>query len=410
MTTHKGSLFGATLLVAGVTIGGGMLALPVATGAAGFFPSSLLMLFGWAFMTLTALFLIEVNLWMEEGAHIITMASRVLGRWGKATAWLFYLFVAYASLAAYTAGCGELLRAAFIKIGVEKLIGTPITPALASSLFALIFGFIIYLGNIAVGRINALLMGGLVLSYLLLIGGGFSHIEWKYLLRGSWGNSLVAAPLLLTIFSFQSIVPSLTIYLKRDVNKIKCACILGTTIALVVYLIWQALVLGTVLVDGDYGLAKALALGKPATEFLCVALDTPWIGLSVDFFAFFTLVTSFLGIGLGLFDFLVDGLKIKPLGMRKVTLALLVILPPLFIVLNFERVFLLALDVSGGLGDTILNGLLPALMLWVGRYYQGRTSTHPVFGGRPLILLVIAYALFVLAIELMGKFGIAFRL
>nr|NGX46125.1 Tyrosine-specific transport protein [Chlamydiota bacterium] len=80
---NKGTLLGATMLVTGTCIGGGMLALPVATGGAGFFPSSCMMLLGWAFMTLTALFLSEVNMWMEEDAHVITMASRLLGPLGK---------------------------------------------------------------------------------------------------------------------------------------------------------------------------------------------------------------------------------------------------------------------------------------------------------------------------------------
>jgi tyrosine-specific transport protein len=79
----KGTVFGATLLVSGTCIGGGMLALPVITAPAGFFPSLVLMGACWVFMTLTGLLLIEANLWMEEGAHITTMASRLLGRFGK---------------------------------------------------------------------------------------------------------------------------------------------------------------------------------------------------------------------------------------------------------------------------------------------------------------------------------------
>ena len=36
---YKGSVFGGSLLVAGTSIGGGMLALPVLTSLAGFIPS-----------------------------------------------------------------------------------------------------------------------------------------------------------------------------------------------------------------------------------------------------------------------------------------------------------------------------------------------------------------------------------
>ncbi len=378
-----------------------MLALPIATGVAGFFPSLFMIVIGWAFMTTTALFLVEVNLWMEKDAHIITMASRFLGPIGKGIAWILYLFIGYASLVAYTAGGGELFSS-----GVSQIFGYAISTPLATCLFALVFGTIIYLGNVVVGRVNTLFMIGLILSYFLLIATGTSHIKWENLTRGCFGNTLMAVPLLLTIFSFQTIVPSLTIYLKQDAKALRLSIILGTTLALVVYAIWEALVLGAVPLDGEYGLAVALEKGKPVSEFLGVAVGSPWLGAVADFFAFFALVTSFLGIALGLFDFLADGLKIKKERWGGVTLGILVAVPTLFFALTMERVFLRALDTTGGIGDSILNGLFPALMLWMGRYRDKLTSEYRIPGGKPLIIFVILYALFVFTIEVLGKFGV----
>lgn len=389
------------MLVAGTCLGGGMLALPVATGEAGFFPSLFLMLLGWAFMTTTALFLAEVNLWMEEGAHVITMASRLLGPVGKIAAWILYLFIGYASLVAYTAGGGELLGA-----GLNSMLGISIPNHLAIVLFVIIFGIILYLGNVFLGRVNSLLMIGLIASYILMVAGGAPYISWHLLLRNSWGSTLIAVPLLLTIFSFQTIVPSLTLYLKKDARALRMSIILGTTGALIIYIIWQCLVLGTVLLDGEAGLAAALEQGKPATEFLGVAVASSWLGKVADCFAFFALVTSFLGISLGLFDFLADGLKIERTRWGSVVLGLLVAVPTLFFALTMERVFLRALDMSGGIGDSLLNGLLPALMVWVGRYRKHFISEYAPFGGKPLIVFVILYALCVFAVELLGKFGL----
>lgn len=399
--TNKGNVLGATLLVAGTCIGGGMLALPVATGVAGFIPSIVLMLLGWAFMTLTALFLLEVNMWMKEGSHVIAMASRFLGPFGKLIAWVLYLFIGYASLVAYASGGGELLSA-----GIRNFLHIPISDFWSIILFVFVFGTIIYLGNVIVGRVNTILMFGLIAAYILLITTGASHVKWNYLLRSSWGNTLVAVPLLLTIFSFQTIVPSLTIYLKQDAKALRFSIILGTTLALIFYALWEWLVLGTVLIDGDQGLAAALEMGKPATEFLGVSVSNRWLGTIADFFAFFALVTSFLGIALGLFDFLADGLKFKRTPQGNLALGFLVALPTLFFALNMEKVFLRALDTSGGIGDAILNGLFPALMLWVGRYRYQLVSKYRVPGGKPLIIGVICYALFVFVIELLGKFGV----
>lgn len=401
MNQKKGSILGSTMLVAGTCIGGGMLALPVVTGVSGFFPSLCLMVIGWAFMTTTALLLAEANLWMEEGAHVITLASRLLGPIGKAIAWILYLFIGYASLVAYAAGGGELFAS-----GMLRFFDISIPETWAIVLFVLVFGLIIYLGNVIVGRVNTILMLGLIGSYILLISSGISHIKWNYLLRSSWGNTVIAVPMLLTIFSFQTIVPSLTIYLKQDGKALRLSIIIGTTLALIVFALWQWLVLGTVLLDGDQGLAAALASGKPATEFLGVSIGKKWIGAIADFFAFFALVTSFLGIALGLFDFLSDGLQIEEKKWGKVALGLLVAVPTLIFALSMERVFLRALDTSGGIGDAILNGLFPALMVWVGRYRMGMISESRVPGGKLLLIFVMIYALFVFSIEILGKFNV----
>lgn len=405
MKKEKGSILGATFLVAGTCIGGGILVLPVATGAAGFFPSLFLMLLGWLFMTMTALFLAEINLWMEEGAHLITMTSRLLGPLGKAVAWILYLFIGYASLVAYTAGGGALLGS-----GIQHFFSFSLSHAYSTTLFVLLFGLIVYMGNVIVGRINTILVIGLILSYFLLVSSSSSKVVWENLTRSDWGSTLIAVPLLLTIFSFQTIVPSLANYLKRDGRALRISIIAGTGIAFIVYIIWQWLVLGTLVLDGEYGLKKALALGKPATDFLGVTTQNHYIQAFADFFAFFALITSFLGIALGLFDFLSDGLKITRKKLGGVALLLLIVIPTLFFALTMERAFLTALDSSGGIGDSILNGFMPALMLWVGRYRKNYISEFKIAGGKPLLVFIMFWSLFVLVIELLGKFGVILSL
>lgn len=397
---NKGSLLGASLLVAGTCIGGGMLALPVATGVAGFIPSVVMMLLGWAFMTITALYLLEVNLWMPEGSHVITMASRYLGTGGKVVAWILYLFIGYASLVAYTAGGGDLLISGF-----HNLFDITLSKSGAAILFVVVFSLVLYLGNVTVGRVNTVLVIGMVLAYILLVSIGAPEVQWDLLVRHDWGSCVIAIPLLLTIFSFQTIVPSLTYYLKKDGRALRIAIVAGTTLSLIIYIVWEWLVLGTVLLDGDQGLAKALAEGKPATDFLRAATGNPWISYLAEFFAFFALITSFLGIALGLFDFLADGFKIPRNVKGNLLLGLLIAIPTLFFTLTMDKVFLKALDSSGGIGDAILNGIMPALMLWVGRYIYREHSEYRTFGGKPLIIVVILYGLGVFMIEVLGRMG-----
>ncbi len=111
-------LLGGILLVAGTTIGAAMLALPIVTGFAGFWPSVFLCVVFWLYMTFTALLMLEVNLWMGEHTNLVTMAKKTLGRGGKICTWIIYLFLLYSLTTAYIAGGGPI----FLEI-IEGLLG-----------------------------------------------------------------------------------------------------------------------------------------------------------------------------------------------------------------------------------------------------------------------------------------------
>ncbi len=387
-------VLGATFLVAGTCVGGGMLALPVATATSGFFPSFAIMVICWLFMMVTGLLLVEANLWMEEGAHVMTMASRLLGLPGRCLSFCLYLFMAYASLVAYTAGGGLIFANA-----TEKIFQFTVSRWEACTLFSVIFGLMLYLGTKAIGRINTLLVVGMIVAYVGLVSFGFEEIQGTLLSHIDWYRSCSAVPLLLTIFSYQMIVPSLTPYLKRDPTALRRSIILGTSIPFFIYTLWQAIVLGTVPLEGEFGLCYALTHGLAATESLRAFVQNPLLAIAAEFFAFFALVTSYLGIALGLYDFLADAMKIKKPGMSKRLLGLLVVAPSLFFALLYPKAFLFSLEISGGYGDAILNGMMPVAMVWVGRYKMRMEGPYRVFGGKKLLLCAFTVAVVVFIIQ-----------
>ena len=247
----------------------------------------------------------------------------------------------------------------------------------------------------------------MVAAYFCLVGMGTAEVNGSLLLHTQWSGSLMAVPLLLTSFSFQTMVPSLTPYLKRNVKALRFAIIGGTTVALIIYAVWQALILGIVPVGGENGLADALQRGEPATQFLREHVESRWIATVAEYFAFFAIVTSFLGMALGLFDFLADGLKIKKEGIGQIFLGLLIIIPTILFATNFERVFLVALETSGGFGDSILNGMIPILMVWIGRYSLrlGEERKVQLGGGKILLAMVFIFFLGTLILEIMIQTG-----
>lgn len=342
-------------------------------------------------------------MWMEEGVHMITMSSRILGLPGKAVSWLLYLFICYASLVAYTAGGGVQIATA-----AADYFGLSLNKQLGAVIFILIFGGVIFLGNRTVGRVNAILFIAMVVAYFALVGIGIPEVNIDLLFHRNWSGSLLAIPLLLTTFSFQTMVPSLTPYLQRNVKALRIAVIGGTFLTFLIYLIWQFLILGIMPVEGSNGLIEALRLGEPATQFLREHVDSKWIYLVAEYFAFFAIITSFLGIAFGLYDFLSDGLGIKKQGFGRIALGLLIVVPTIIFATQFERIFLVALETSGGFGDSILNGIIPVLMVWLGRYKLGmdKGETFTVPGGKPLLAGVFVFFLFTLILALVLQTGI----
>ena len=395
------SVWSVMCLVAGTCIGGGMLALPVATGVGGFFPSLVLVMICWLFMTLSALLLLEASLWMEPGAHVITISSRLLGKPGRIVAWLLYLFIGYASIIAYTAGGGLQ-----VVEGMEKVSGALLSRGVGCTAFLLVFGAVVSLGSLIVGRVNAILFVAMVVAYFALVGVGIDQVKLRNFSQRSWGFSWLAVPLFLTSFSFQTIVPSLTPMLRHNAKKLRLAIVGGTTMSLLIYIVWEYMVLGIIPVEGSDGLAAALRDGVPATNYLRHHVS-PVVAYIAEYFAFFALVTSFLGIALGLFDFLSDGLNVKKTIKGRIFLSLLIGIPTLVIPVYFERAFLVALEATGGYGDSILNGLMPVMFVWVGRYHKKFPQILGLPGGKPLLIGIFLFFLCSLLLEVCVHMGIA---
>ena len=88
-----GHTVGGTFLIAGTSIGVGMLAMPIATAPGGFLPALCIYLLCWLFMLCTGLLVLEACIWMPKESNLITLTSRLLGKWGKASCWILYLFL-----------------------------------------------------------------------------------------------------------------------------------------------------------------------------------------------------------------------------------------------------------------------------------------------------------------------------
>ena len=388
---RKGSLLGGILLVAGCCVGAGMLGLPVLSAQAGFQPSLVMFFICWLFMLCTGLLLLEVNLWFGGDISIITMAKRTLGPTGQIASWLVFLFLFYSLMVAYVAASGSL-----ITDFIGEATGNYWHHGVGGFLFCLLFGALLYLGTGAVDWFNRLLMLGLIISYVSLVGVGASHVKPKLLQHRDWSAVTTVIPAVIISFGFHNLIPSLTTYFDSDVKSLKWAIILGSMIPLFIYLLWQWIILGIVPLQE---FKEALDQGEIATEALKNAVGVSWIVDVAQAFALFAIVTSFLSVSLSFVDFLADGLNIKKTPKGKVILALLVLGPPFLCALLYPTIFLVALNTAGGFGAVILFGILPALMVWKGRYTQKLGLPQIVPGGKLLLIAIMAFSAWVITLQ-----------
>jgi len=380
------------LLIMGTCIGAGMLALPVVTGVAGFLPAIAINLLCCLFMMATGLLFLEAILWMKVGVNVLTLAHHFLGFAGKLVGGVSFLFLYYCLEVSYCSGGAPILSKLIYEASRITVEGP-----YSYVLFTCLFGYIIYLGTHALNRVNWILMVGLILSFILLIALGSGLVEMKLLKRSNWTLALAAAPTLFGAYGYHNLLPSLSDYLKQNVQALRISIIAGTLIPFLIYSIWQWLIIGTLSLEQ---IEHADLIGEPITQTLHAYVGNVWVSTLGELFGFFALVTSFLGVSLSMVDFLADGLKVEREGTNRIFLCLAVFVPPVIFAASYPGIFIEAIGIAGGIGEAILNGLLPIGMVWVGRYHMHLSSSNPLFGGRFMLVVLFFITLLIMGIEI----------
>ncbi len=386
---------GGIFIVAGTCIGAGMLALPVAMASGGFLGSCAALVLFWLVMALTGLYVLEVNLYLPSESNFISMAKLTLGSTGQIVAWFTYLLLLYSLMAAYLSGGGDIVESVVATLGQINLENW-IKPLP----WILVAGLAIYLGHRSVDRLNRVLFFGLVVTYFMMVLFTLPQLKVDYLLKGKPLSLLAAFPILSTAFGYHVVIPSMRLYLSGAVNNLVKIIFIGSFITLVVYLFWDLVVFGTIPVSGALSLEAIQQSGQPATKIastLAALSHNKSLVMIIEFFIFFAISTSFIGIALALFDFLADGLRIPRSVLGKLAVIFLTFIPPLSYALFYPKGFILALSYAG-VFVAILHGILPAAMAWAGRN-RNLPQHYQAPGGKIGMVLVILFSLLIVFMQ-----------
>jgi tyrosine-specific transport protein len=177
-----------------------------------------------------------------------------------------------------------------------------------------------------------------------------------------------AFPIIFLSLVYHNIVPTVVNQLEGDRDKITKAIIGGTTLPTLMFLLWNAVVLGNIDPSAGASVDPVALLQASASTGSGDAI----LGSLVTTFSSAALITSLIGFVYGLLDGWTDVFKLPTEGPAfekwKLPLYGLVFMPPLALSLTDPDIFYKALEYGGAFGVSTLFLVLPPIMVWKQRY------------------------------------------
>ena len=389
MSVKTPSLFGGAMIIAGTVIGAGMLANPTATSGVWFTGSLIVLLYTWFSMLSSGLMILEVNTHYPHGASFDTMVKDLLGPTWNAINGVAVAFVLYLLTYAYIFVGGDLTAK-----GLGSTFGIKIPLTVGQLSFFLIFATCVWASARLVDRFTSILIGGMVLTFIWATGGLIAEAKLPVLFDTQapsgtpyWIYISAALPVCLASFGFHGNVSSLLKYFKGDAPKVAKSLWAGTLIALVIYVLWQIAIQGNLPRNEFAPVIAADGQVSVLIETLSKFVQTGSMAAILSFFSYMAIATSFLGVTLGLFDYIADIFKWDDGFAGRTKTAAVTFLPPLVSCLLFPTGFVTAIGYVG-LVATVWTCSLPSLLLLRSRQKFGKGKNYTVYGGAWLIYWV----------------------
>ncbi len=408
------SLIGGASIIASVCVGAGMLGLPTAGAGAWTLWSILTLVITMAVMTVSGWFLLEAYQYYNLRVSFHTATKDLLGNKINIINNLSVYFVGGILLYAYTTASGEILnqflQQPLANFGID--FGSHSTQVFSIILVA-ICSAIVWHSTRAVDRISLLFIITMIITFVLSITGLTINIDMATLLdsggldSGSENSSyakyaLAMFPVALTSFGYHTSVSSIRMYY-GDEKRAKKAILGGTIFALILYVLWIVAIFGNL---PRQQFAPVIA-SEGNLDVLLTALNSvinsEAISGTINTFSVVAMLSSFVGVGLGVFDYLADLFNMTDCRKGRTKTWFITFAPPLLMSLLFPTGFLIAIGYAGAVA-TIWTCIIPALLAKKSRekYYQEGNFT--VIGGNFSVYVVIAFGVMTIICYFLAMF------
>lgn len=376
-----------------------MLALPLASAGIGFTTSILIMVLLWALMAFTALLMLEIHQYADHNATLHTLARQILGQKGKWLASFAMLFLFYSLCAAYIAGGGSQFADR-----IQQFAGVTLSQSTATLIFTLIVAVVVTIGTSTVDKVNRVLFIGKIIAMVIVLSFLAPNVTQNYLLSMPTQQGLIVAaiPVIFTSFGFHGSIPAVVNYLGGETRALRKVVIWGSAIPLIVYLLWQIVTLGVI---NQTQLMQDSALSA-LIGHLAAKVHSSHLASLIGIFADLALLTSFLGVSLGLFEYLGDILRKKHAQSGRLPASLITFLPPLGFALFYPQGFIMALGYAA-IALAILAIFLPIMMVHKVRQNEAACADkYRVFGGQPALIGCGVAGVVIIGAQVLITFGV----
>ncbi|MCE9679310.1 amino acid permease [Shewanella sp. AS1] len=391
-------MLGSIAIVAGTAIGGGMLALPLATASLGTIPALLLLVAIWGISIYTSLLMLEINLRAGVGLNVHMITGMTLGKVGQFIQGASFLSLLFALTMVYLMGGSSLLESRFEPLGIEMSRNTAIL------LFTLIFGGFIAIGVAWIDKASRLLFTAMVALFVVVVFFLLPEVNPAYILResastlvskGELGNLWLAAiPVVFTSFGFHVCIATIVRYLDGEAMALRKVLIIGSTIPLVCYILWLMVTLGTVGGATVHGFEGSLPKLVGALQGLA---HSSVLQQCIDLFANLALITSFLGVTMSLFDYIAELTRAKENVPGRIQTWLVTFVPPLLCALYYPDGFIQVLGFAA-IPLVVMIIFLPIAMALQQRVQK--LGGYQVSGGKPALVLSGILGVIIIAAQL----------
>ncbi|MBL7054751.1 amino acid permease [Candidatus Woesearchaeota archaeon] len=362
----------AIATLTGFIIGAGVLGIPYVMAKAGFLTGLIdLILIGIAILFLN-LYTGEIAL-RTKGSHQLTgYANKYYGKEGKYLMAIFITIGLYGALSAYIVKGGQFLSALL----TPTLGGTPLA---YSIIFFTVFSILVFIGLRVIEKSELLMCVFFILIIFAILIFALPNINQQNLASFELKNIFIPYGVILFAFFGVAAIPEIREELKNNEKVMKKAIIIGSTIPIIIYIVFALVVVGasSTVTDGAIlGLSEVLGY-----KMLLLGVV----------FGILTIATSFIGVALALKETYMFDFRLKPFTSSIIACFIPLIMALIIITSDIKNAFFKVLDITGTFGGS-LAAIFIVLIYFKAKKYGNRKPEYTIkhnFLGFILILMFI---------------------